>query len=216
MSIPLEVRIFFFACDFLWCVLSLYHYLDEEIATEDIGSLYLKWAAPHSDLAEWAGEERIFSIHSEQITKNEKDKLSSLSDTFGDSLIIYWGNAIKNVAIDMNQKYPEINESLWLYYHYCSFLHQVLTEFDEVLQNLASSPIYYEHYRQDISLFNDMAKALENERPFLDSTNVSEATVQVIWDEIDAYVVKLGAEWRQAVHSAARDLKLPDHFENAT
>lgn len=216
MSILLEARIFFFACDFLWCAVSLYHYLDEEIATEDIGSLYLKWATPHSNIADWSGEKRLLPLPTEQTLKDEKDELFSLADTLGDLLIIHWGNAIKNAAINMNQKFSEISESIWLYYYYCSFMRQILSEFERVLQEPNSSSMYYEVYQQDISLFNDMAKALENERPFLDKrTSVSDATVQTIWDDIDNHVAKLGEEWRQAVHSAARDLELPDSFKNA-
>jgi len=54
----LEGRIYFFACNMLWDVLSLFHYLDEDVAKQRIGPLHLTWSTQFADLANWALEER--------------------------------------------------------------------------------------------------------------------------------------------------------------
>lgn len=215
LRMSLEARIYFFACSFLWDLLSFFHYLDEEIAEGQIRELYLKWSGPFEDLAHWALEEKFFPIEEGKITRNEEDLLLSTAETFLDTPIVLWSNGLNTEAVEMHKKYTNVSKPLWIYYYYCRFLKQVLSEFDGVLQELGNSSIYYGHYQQDISLFTDMAKALEKERPFLNTADVSEATRRAIWGEIDAYAAKLGAEWRQLVLSAARDLKLPDFNENA-
>jgi hypothetical protein len=210
-----EARIYFFACNILWDVLSLFHYLDEEVATENIGALYLeKWSAPFAKLTNWALEERWFPIDKERIPRAEKDLLLSTADDLGDLLALHWSNELNTAAIAAHERRPGASESMWLYYYYCGFLRQVLTEFDRVLQERCSSTAYYEHYREHVGLFGDMAAALEPERPFLGATaDVSEATLKTVWGEIDASASELGAGWRQAVYSAAHDLKLPDFGE---
>jgi hypothetical protein len=143
------------------------------------------------------------------MAKDEKDLLLSTADNVGDLLSLRWENALNAVAIEMHGKYPDVSESMWLYYYYCGFLRQTLTEFDRVLQESDSLRTYYEHYRERIGLFNEMATALERERPFLDAqADVTEAVIKAVGAEIDIHSSRLGAEWRQAVQSAARDLRL--------
>ncbi len=209
-----DAQLYYIACEFLWSSITLFHYLSEEVATENIGKLQLKWSGAHEDLASWALEERFFAIESEVITKNEQEKLLSTTETLGDTLVFRWGDALNTFAGSMLQKSSYTSKSKWLYFSYCRFLKQVLVEFNRVIQEMeemGGSPAYYEHYQESIELFNDMAAAMERERPFLDNQNgVDEDTKQAVWAEMDAFAAKLGTEWRQAVLSAARNLKLPD------
>jgi hypothetical protein len=208
-------RIYFFACDFLWDVLSMFHYLDEEVSTEDIGPLDLKWRTPFANLANWALEERWFPINNEELARSEKDLLLSAADTLGDLATFRWGSELNVIAKETHKKYPSMSESMWLYYYYCGFLRQTMVDFDRVLQELDSSTTYYAHYQEHIGLFSDMAAALERERPFLDKqTDMSKEIVEAVGGDIDAWASRLGTEWRQAVHSAAQYRKLPDFEES--
>jgi hypothetical protein len=213
----LEARTYFFACNFLWDVLSLFHYLNEDIAKERIDSPYLfKWGKPFENLAHWALEERWFPINSDKLAKSEEDMLLSAADTLGDLVTFRWGSELNVIAEGTHKRYPSMSESMWLYYYYCGFLRQTMVDFERVLQEPGSSMMYYEHYQKHIGLFRDMAAALEREHPFLDTqTDISADIVEAVLGDIDAQAQKLGAEWRQAVHSAAHDLKLPDFGEEA-
>lgn len=211
----LAARLYYFACIFLYDVLVLANYLDEEVAKESISHSTTKWRGPFDNLIDWALEERFFPMYHEKLASSEEDVLFSKEEALGDLLTFYFAKELNDIAIQTHQKYPSVSESIWLYYYYCGFLRQALTEFEQALQEPGSAPIYYERYRQGLSLFNEMAKALESERPFLDTkTDASKAIVQAVWSDIDNFVAKLGAEWRQAVHAAARDLELPDSFKN--
>jgi hypothetical protein len=122
---------------------------------------------------------------------------------FGDLLI---GHAANSHAIQ-----PVLSEPMWVYYSYCRFLWYALKEFDQIMQELGVSSIYYQRYQASINLFHDMVTAMERERPFLDKPdNVDEATMQAVWEEIDTTATRLGAEWRQAVFEAAYNQQLPD------
>jgi hypothetical protein len=205
----LEARVYFFACNFLWDALSLFHYLDEEIAEENIGLLYLeKWSEPFADLINWALEGRFYPFEQEQLSRGEKDLWLAEADTFGESLAIHFGNALSKAATDGSRKHTILSESMWLYHCYCKFIQQVLTEFGQILQQYSSSSRYYEYYNEHTTLFQEMAAAMERERPFLD--NVDEATIQAVWEEIETTAARLGTEWRQAVLEAARHQRLPD------
>ncbi len=106
-------------------------------------------------------------------------------------------------------KWP-LSEPVWVYYCYCRFLWQVLQKFDRIMQDLGSSSVYYQRYQESIGLFQDMAAAMEQERPNSNDTgDIDEGTVQIIWAEIDAFAARLGAEWHQAVLEAARHQQLP-------
>jgi hypothetical protein len=210
-------RIYFFVCNNLWDVLSLFHYLNEEVATESLGSFYLeKWGAPYEDLAHWALEERWFPIDREKVPREEKDLLLSTADQLGDLLASHWSDKLKIAALEARKRYPSVSESMWLYYLYCGFLRQVLREFDRVLREQGSSTAYCERYQEHIGLFDDLVAALEQERPFLDTqTDVSNSFKESAWGDLDAHASNLGAEWRQAVHSVARDLELPTFSGNS-
>jgi len=213
----ITARIYYFACYFLWDALSMFYYLDEDIAKDRIGQFYWRWSDPFEKLTNWALEERYYPEERENIVINQGDIPFTEGDKLSDSLTLYFGDVLSFVATDAHQKHSTISESLWLYYYYCGFLRQVLTEFDRVLQEQDNSAAYYEHYQEHIRLFNDMAIAMEHELFLLDSLKDDSAVVpKAVRDEVNAYAGKMGAEWRQAVLSAARHLELPDFDEKAT
>lgn len=211
----IEARICFFACNFLWDALSLFHVVNEEIAKDRIDEPYLnKWGKSFENLAHWSLEERWIPVAQGEIAYSEKDLLAE-TDKFGEFLMFWWDNALNNVAIEMYRKCTSLNESMWLYHYYCRFLQQVLVEFDQVLKELGFSSVYYQRYQNSISLFQDMAAAMELERPFLNNPGgIDKTVIQEIWAEMDAFAAKLGAEWRQAVLEAARHLRLPEFIND--
>lgn len=208
----LEARVYFFACNFLWDALSLFHYLDEEVAKENIGLLYLeKWSAPFANLINWALEGRFYPFEQEQLSRDEKDLLLAQADTFGESLAIHFGNTLSKATMEGYRQHGTLSESMWLYHCYCQFIQQILTEFEDILRQYSSSSRYYEYYNEHMTLFQEMATAMERERPFLDKPgNVDEATIQAVREEIEAIAARLSTEWRQAVLEAAHHQRLPD------
>ncbi len=211
-TLPLSILKYSFSCDFLWFILSLFLYLDEEIAKEDdIGRLGLKWNKLSEDLAQWAIEEGYFPLKNDSITEEDKKTLSLIGGELGNSLMFHFADTLHSIAIDSYVKNPLFGESIWLYYYYCRFLWQVLREFDQIMQESGHSSVYYKRYQESTGLFQDMAAAMEHERPFLDNQEgIDEDTVHSIWAEIDNFAIKLGNEWRQTVLEAAHNQKLPD------
>ena len=98
---------------------------------------------------------------------------------------------------------------MWLYYYYCRFLLQTLKEFEQLVQGLDDSNEYNRRYQGNIALFDNVRNAFQNERPFLDMHGViSQTAVDELLADMYSVAVRLGAEWQQAVYSAAQDLKL--------
>ena len=208
-----EVRLYYFACNFLWCLLSLDHYFREEIITEaDAYRFYLErselWDEQYNKLADWTLTELSFLVENKQIRGDEKEMLDSTAAELGDSLIFHWSSFLQMATSNMQKNYPSVDKPTWLYYCYCAFLRQVLTEFDRVL--VEHSATYYRRYREYRDLFKEMETILDNERPFTGmALSVNGGMMETLRKGVDTYATRLGKEWRQAVESAARNLKLP-------
>jgi hypothetical protein len=213
----LEARLYFFACTFMWCNLSLFHFLDEKVnADELISRFFLRWNSPFENLANWLGSARLFPLRSEKITGSEKELLFSTADEFGDQLVFRIGGALVTEATVMHRNHPLLNESVWLYCYYCRFLQHTLTDFERILHDLLSSTIFYEHYSEHADLFEDMAAAMDRERTIMDSTFTVDSTRNAVWVDINTFTQKLSAEWQHIVLSAAHHLSLPNFDEEAT
>jgi hypothetical protein len=204
-----------FSYRFLWCVLSLFHYLDEDVAKENLGRSHLKWSRPFNDLAGWATDEWYYLLDSRGIDHDSINRFDLVGGKLGDSLTYHFAGALTAVAADTHAETPALSDSMWLYYFYCRFIWRVLKEFDRVLQELGDSSAHYGRYQDSIGLFQNMHKAMELERPFLDSCEVSDATKNAVWDKIDAHAEKLGLEWREAVRHAACYFEIPDFDADA-
>jgi hypothetical protein len=210
--LTLKARVYFFACSLLWDVLSLFHYLDEKVASQGTSlRRSVKWTKPFADLANWALEELWLPVDRENVPASERDLLFSTADAVGDLLISRWGDELGACASKAHEEHPDVSQSRWLSYYYRRFLWRVLAVLDRVLQEPDVPIEYYQHYRESAELFENLALALENEWLCSDTeANVSPASAETVREKLDACALRLSAEWRQAVCSAARELKLPD------
>jgi hypothetical protein len=191
--------------------LSLSLYLNEKDVKGNIGLLSIKWSKQSDLLAHWTIKEGYFVLDRVQISQVDRNGTISIAGELGDLLMLHLADALSKSASSLYATKMILDESVWLYYYYCQFLWQVLEEFDQIMQELGVSSIYYQRYQASLDLFHDMATVMEQERPFLDKPdNVDEATMQAVWEEIDITAARLGAEWRHAVLEAARNQQLPD------
>lgn len=207
----LEARIQFFACNFLWDVLAMFTYLNEDMIDYriDAGG-YPKWNEQHESLLHWCLEERYCLIDQSEITNDEKERLFRIADEMSETIVFRWGVALDSVANKMYMNFPIMNRARWLYYNYCLFLRKTLMEFERVLLEY-SSPIYYEHYRMNYSSFEVLISILGNEYRLINNYNTSSVEIsEKARDRMDFVATKLASEWRQAVIATARDLTLPN------
>jgi hypothetical protein len=210
-QLPSSTLTHLFSCHFLWVSLSLSLYLNEKDVKGNIGLLSTKWGKQSDLLAHWTIEEGYFILGRVPISQVDKDTITSIAGELGDVFMLHLADILSKSASSLYAKKIPLEESIWCYYYYCQFLWQVLQEFDQIMQELGVSSIYYQRYQASIDLFHDMAGAMERERPFLDKPgNVDEATIQAVWAEIEATAARLGTEWRQAVLEAAHHQRLPD------
>ena len=207
---------FCFSCNFLWSGLSLFHYLDERVATESINALQLKWNDLAEELAEWLVEEWYYPLDNEKIDQEHRHELFETTQELADAIIVYFATALGRLAAKKCQENPNLSKSEWLYYCYCLFLQHILSEFNRILQAQDDLSDYYQHYRKSVKLFDDLVIVLEQERPFGDrDTNINSINRQSLWAELDELTSKLGAQWRQAVLYASRNKILPDFIDNS-
>ncbi len=190
--------------------MSLQEYLRQEQATynEQTSGLFLeRWGESYASLGNWASEEFLIPFETEGISKVEKEKLISIAETSGDSWIIRWSEELSTAGKSAHATYSGISAPLWLYYHYCGFLYQVLREFGRVLLESNGSPVYYERYQRNSEAFGALSSALQRERPFLKPgafTAVRDA--KRLLDNLDSSSVRLGTEWHEAVLSALHSI----------
>lgn len=75
-----------------------------------------------------------------------------------------WSTELQRAAELTHQQYPYYDRATWLYYHYCSSLHNTLHVFEQLLSGslLACSTIYlqYQHYAPSITA---LSAFLQNE-----------------------------------------------------
>jgi len=211
-QLSLPMLIYYFSCRFLWVTLSLFLYLDEEVAQGTISILGLQWSKFSEDLAHWVTTEWHYVMSSAEISQEEKDSMSLIAGKLGDLLLFHFADVLGEIAADSHARKPILSEAEWLYYYYCSFLSQVLDAFDLLIRELNDS--YYRRYQESITLFQDMA-VIKKERPSLQQlSEVNVAIVKSVWVEIDAVALELATKWHQAVLEVARNQKLPNFVEN--
>lgn len=200
-----NARIYYFACELLWCALSLYQYLVEVVASPEIGPLFSRLSTQMENIAGWALQERHSPIENEKPQPGEEEALFSAAGKLRDPLTMGWSDELQAAARAAHQRFPLIGETTWLHYYYCAFLPQVLKEFDQLVQRLDSPNQFYQRYRKNITLFDNVREACQKEHPSVDKVDVvSQEALSELLTEMEAFAVRLGAQWRQTVISAAQ------------
>lgn len=192
-------RVYFFACDSLWCVLTL---LTEEIGTQASDPYQVKWSDHYSKITDWAFQEKDFVRDS--LLEQKNVEFLDRSETLGDSMLAKWHNSILEAANHTYKTSSLINKPLWSYYYYSQFLKEVLTRFEQVVQQYAKP--YYKRYEDNKALFDDLQKILEHELPSNIEVSVDKTLSESLLGDLNSFVCQLGIEWRDAVLSGVRDM----------
>lgn len=201
--------IYFYSCHFLWSILSLFLYLDEEKTNGNLGRMDTKWRDSSENLAHWIIEEWHRPLEDNNLTLENKDKVLLIAEEFSNSLMFYFANTLNHKASISSQEYTILSdESKWLYLYYCRFLLHILDKFDQILKESVRDEIYYKHYQKQLVLFNDLRTAVENENQFFD--RLEDVELKAIQVEIDSVGAKLAMEWYKAVFEAAQNKQLPN------
>lgn len=194
-------RVYFFACDSLWCVLTL---LTEEIGTQASAPYDVKWSDHYDNITNWAFQEKDFV--EDRLLEKKDIVFLDLTEVLGDSMLGKWYESIFEAANLAHRAYSLISKSLWLYYYYSQFLKEVLIEFEQVVQQYAKP--YNKRYEDNKTIFIELQKILENELPSFNNAKmfVDKTLSESLLGDLNSFARQLGMEWRVAVLSGVRDM----------
>lgn len=203
---PLNARLYFFGCHFLWCAHSLYPYLVEEYGTTDeVTNLYLLWSGPHEQLAGWATAERNYALNQEGVEPDNEKALFAIANNLGFDLIFEWAKRLASASHGAHQRYEAITLSEWMYCYYCSFLMQVLKAFERLTQELNGSNTYHSRYEHSSRLFEAEKSTIRTTYSQLKLSTKGQQTADKLIRDGEALGESLAADWWQAVHSTAEN-----------
>lgn len=206
MPKSVDVYFYYFAYSFMWDVFSVFHYMFDDEATEEVKQKYAVWSMRHSHLANWIADERDFVVDSQEIPESKKEELYSSTESTGDTLITHWGDTLRAAAIEAHKAYPDIERMLWLYYYYCRWLCRTLSVFDQLVSESTSSTSQcFARYQQNRELFTHLATAVVNERPFLGLSHDEQTRREAVLPHaIDSQAMSLVVEWHETIIEAVR------------
>ncbi len=197
---------YYFACDFLWCVLAL---ATEEVLNPETNVRFRQgWMIFHTKLADWALQERFDLFNHKKIPMKHQQELLSLADTASEVLMSRWLEKLHVAARNFCIQFPSLSEPKWLYYCYCRFLKQVLVQFEHILQGLDMSSPYYGLYKESAAIVKDLSGSLEREQPAHEpELSIEDTALIKLKVDMDIFATQLSADWGEAVILAAHDAK---------
>ena len=209
MSMSLEARLYYFACNLLWSTLSSIEYLMEQVNSTEARPQINKWYDIEEELADWSLKESIFAVNSEKLTKTDAEILHAAERNHSDPLFTKWTKVLLSAASSAHAIYPTISDTMWLYYYYCRWISYVLSEFDRLLQESELTATKFHHrYQENIQLFKNLTDLLRFELSSIYAhRDANQAVIEVLAD-LETNTMQLSVEWREAILEAATNFKL--------
>src|SRR6266508_993533 len=184
MSMSLEARLYYFACNLLWSTLSSIEYLMEQVNSTEARPQINKWYDIEEELADWSLKESIFAVNSEKLTKTNAEILHAAERNHSDPLFAKWINILISAANSAHAIYPTISETMWLYYYYCRWILYILSEFDRLLHDSeVATTEFHRRYQENIKLFDNLTDLLRFELSSIYAhRDANQAVIEVLAD----------------------------------
>jgi hypothetical protein len=196
-----EGLIYFYACDTLWCALSLFEYFLESENLGTVSSKY-QWTDSHNVLANWVADERFAPIDNGDLSNDEAQKLYAQSDERCDALIYKWSEQFRLLASETYAIYSEIDQTAYLYYYYCRWLLEILNQYSQVLENIKeATTTFYKRYQENLEKFTTLIDLLEKDQTVQAAQEQLRKTNLTSFNEIDLKLMQLASTWREALDS---------------
>jgi hypothetical protein len=195
-----EIRLYYFACGFLWFTLSGFDYLLEKISSLDLHQRYWVGCDKSADFAEWLLNELLSAGDREDITEEEAKVMRSQIETLADPLVLEWAEKVRTAARDANKDANvSIDEEKRLYYFACGWSQQVLLEFDRLLKDKRSAELYERRQMSNVKS-DGFAKWLQDELSFAnDYAGMGEEEARALRATIETLAEQLATEWGEKV-----------------
>ncbi|GIV98524.1 MAG: hypothetical protein KatS3mg057_3181 [Herpetosiphonaceae bacterium] len=204
-----SMNIYYFACDALWNVFSLFHYLN---FSPRIGETIAKtWPRQFEQVAQWLSEELVESGIILGITLQDSPEIYKKIEKMGDMLIIRLNNELIDISRTIDKENNTQEEDLILYLLYCAFLRYAIIEYidlvDHIKQDLSESSYisYKTHYdvlEYIISFLNSEARSIEA------NFRISSLQIEYFMATIEKHAYILAKKWINTVFiNANKDFK---------
>jgi hypothetical protein len=199
-----ETHLYYFACMFLWWILSGFDYLFEGIGSIELHRRYREGYTESENLAEWLLDELFSASDCEDISEEEARAVYSKIETF-EPLILKWAEEVRAAAYGVGEVCA-LDKETCLYYFACGWVSRILSEFDHLLKDMSSAELY-QRYREAYAKFKSLSKWLQDELSSAGNREgINEGAAKALRAGIERLAEQLATEWREKVRALSRDL----------
>lgn len=189
-----EGQLYYLMCNFMWSVLSAFHYLFDDAMTPELLRLSSAWSRDRDELANWLQSEMDFVVENEKILNIRLQEISEIGEGEGDRLIFNSADRIRQAT---KKTYQNLGSDVTMYYCYIAWLERVIDKFSALM---GVHPVAQTQYYMRYIVSNPFAALLSH----LSSTDSNKKILQA-----DASLIgeQLAQEWEQGVMSAFHKVK---------